>query len=62
MRYYLAELFRWENSWKYFWYSVEMALESNNDIMGSILINNMALTHIWLAQENIKDIQWRNIT
>jgi hypothetical protein len=30
--------------------------------MGSRLINNMALPHIWLAQKNITDIQQGNIT
>jgi hypothetical protein len=25
-------------------------------------INSMELTHIWLAQQNITDIQWGNIT
>jgi hypothetical protein len=62
MRYYLATLFRWNNSQNYLWYSVEMTPQSNNDTTGSRLINNMALPHIWLAQENITDIQWGNIT
>jgi hypothetical protein len=62
MRYYLATLFWWNNSWNYFWYSVEMTPQSNNDTTGSRLLNNMALPHIWLAQENITDIQWGNIT
>jgi hypothetical protein len=62
MRYYLATLFRCNNSWNYLWYSVEMTPQSNNETTGSRLINNMALPHIWLAQENITDIQWGNIT
>jgi hypothetical protein len=62
MRYYLAPLFRWGSSWNYLWYPVEMALHSNNDTMGSRLIDSMAFTHIGLAQENITDIQWGNIT
>ena len=62
MRYYFAALFRWNNSWNYLWYSVEMTPQSNNDTTGSRLINNMVSPHIWLAQENITDIQWGNIT
>jgi hypothetical protein len=58
MRCYLATLFRWNNSWNYLWYSVEMTPERNNDTAGSRLINNMALPHIWLAQENITNIHW----
>jgi hypothetical protein len=58
MRYYLAALFRWNSSRNYLWYSVEMTPQSNNDTTGSRLINNMASPHIWLAQENITDIQW----
>jgi hypothetical protein len=38
MRYYLATLFRWDNSWNYLWYFVEMTPQSNNDTMGSRLI------------------------
>ena len=33
MRYYLAALFRWNSSWNYLWYSVEMTPQSNNDTM-----------------------------
>ena len=62
MRYYLAELFRWDSSWKYLWYPVEMTPQSNNVTMGSRLIDSMVLPHIWLAQENITKIQWGNIT
>jgi hypothetical protein len=62
MRYYLAALFRWNSSWNYLWYSVEMTPHRNNDTVGSRLINNMVLPHIWLAQENITYIQWGNIT
>jgi hypothetical protein len=62
MRYYLATLFRGNSSWNYLWYFVEMTPQRNNDTVGSRLINNMALPHIWLAQENIKDIQWGSIT
>jgi hypothetical protein len=62
MRYYLAALFRWNSSQNYLWYSVEMTPQRNNDTVGSRLINNMVLPHIWLAQENITDIQWGNIT
>jgi hypothetical protein len=61
MRYYLEALFRWDSSWNYLWYVAEMTPQSNNDITGSRLINNMTLPHIWLAQENIKNIQWGNI-
>jgi hypothetical protein len=46
MRYYLATLFRWNNSQNYFWYSVEMTPQRNNDTTGSRLINNMAF-HIY---------------
>jgi hypothetical protein len=56
MRYYFAELFRWNSSRKYLWYSVEMTPQRNNDIGGSRLINSMALPHIWLDQDNITDI------
>jgi hypothetical protein len=42
MRYYLATLFRWNNSQNYLWYSVEMNPQRNNDTTGSRLINNMA--------------------
>jgi hypothetical protein len=62
MIYYLATLFRWNSSQNYLWYSVDMTPQRNNDTAGSRLINNMVLPHIWLAQENIKDIQWGNIT
>jgi hypothetical protein len=62
MRYYLVALFRWNDSRNYLWYSVEMTPQSNNDTMGSRLIKIMALPHIWLAQENITDIQWGYIT
>jgi hypothetical protein len=41
MRYYLAALFRWDSSWNYLWYSVEMTPQRNNDTVGSRLINNM---------------------
>jgi hypothetical protein len=61
MRYYLETLFRWDNSWKYLWYSVEMTPKSNNYTTGPRLINNMVLPHIWLAQKNIIDIQRGNI-
>ena len=62
MRYYLAALFRWGSSWNYLWYPVEMTPQSNNDTTGSRLIDSMVFPHIWLAQENITDIQWGNIT
>jgi hypothetical protein len=62
MRYYLVALFRWNNSRNYLYYFVEMTPQSNNDTTGLILINNMALPRIWLAHENITDIQWGNIT
>jgi hypothetical protein len=62
MRYYLVALFRWNISWKYLWYLVEVTPQSNNDTMGSRLIDLMELPHIWLAQENITDIQRGNIT
>ena len=62
MRYYLAALFKWRSSWNYLWYPVEMNPQSNNDTIGSRLINNMVLPHIWLAQKNITDIQQGNIT
>jgi hypothetical protein len=51
MRYYLAALFRWNSSWNYLWYSVEMTPQRNNDTVGLRLINNMGLPHIWLDQE-----------
>jgi len=50
MRYYLATHFRWNNSWNYLQYSVEMTRQINNDTMGLTLINNTASPHIWLAQ------------
>jgi hypothetical protein len=62
MRYYLETLFRWDSSWNYLWYFIEMTSQRNNDTVGSRLINIMTLPHIWLAQENITDIQWGNIT
>jgi hypothetical protein len=62
MRYYLAILFRWNSSQNYLWYSIEMTPQRNNDTVRLRLINIMALPHIWLAQENITDIQWGNIT
>jgi hypothetical protein len=62
MRYYLAVVFRWNDSHNYLSYSIEMIPQRNNDIAGSRLIKNMALPHIWLSQENITDIQWGNIT
>jgi hypothetical protein len=62
MRYYLATLFRWGSSWNYLWYPVEMTPQSNNDTTGSRLIDSMVFPHIWLAQENITDIQLGNIT
>ena len=51
MRYYFAARFRWNNSGNYLWYSIEMTPQSENDTTRSRLINNMALPHIWLAQE-----------
>jgi len=62
MRYYLGTIFRWDGSWNYLRYSVEMTSQSKNDTTRSRLINNMALPHIWLVQENITDIQWGKIT
>jgi hypothetical protein len=62
MRYYLVALFRWVGTWNYLWYPVEMTPQSNNDTTGSRLIDSMVFPHIWLAQENITDIQWGNIT
>jgi hypothetical protein len=62
MRYYLTEMFRWNNSQNYLSYFVEMTPQKNNDTAGSRLLNNMASPHIWLAQENIRDIQWGHIT
>jgi hypothetical protein len=62
MRYYLVTLFSWNSIQNYLWYSVEMTPQRNNDTAKSRLINNMALPHIWLAHENITDIQWGNIT
>jgi hypothetical protein len=62
MRYYLAALFRWDNSWNYLWYSVEMTPQSNNDTTGSRLINNMVVPYIWFSKNNITDIQSGNIT
>jgi hypothetical protein len=34
MRYYLPTLFRWNSSWNYLWYSVEMTPQRNNDNYG----------------------------
>jgi hypothetical protein len=62
MRDYLVALFWWNNSRKYLWYLVELTPQSNNDTMGSRLINSMAFPHIWLAQNNITDIKRENIT
>ena len=62
MRYYLATLFRWNSGQNYLSYSIEMTPQSNNDTTRSRLINNMVSPHIWLAQENITDIQLGNIT
>jgi hypothetical protein len=62
MRYYLETLFRWDSIQNHLWYPVEMTPQSNNDTTGLRLIDSMALTHIWLAQENITDIQQGNIT
>ena len=62
MRYYLAALFRWNNIQKYLSYSVDMTPQSKNDTTGLRLINSMVSPHIWLAQEDIIDIQWGNIT
>jgi hypothetical protein len=61
MRYYLVALFRWDSSWNNLWYPIEMTPQSNNDTTGLILIDSMVLPHIWMAQENITDIQWGNI-
>jgi hypothetical protein len=49
MRYYLAALFRWDSSWNYLWYPIEMIPQSNNDTTGLRPIDSMALPHIWLA-------------
>jgi hypothetical protein len=46
MGYYLATLFRWNNSWNYLWDYVEMTPQSNSDTTGLRLINNMASPHI----------------
>jgi hypothetical protein len=62
MKYYLAALFRWDISRNHLWYPVEMTPHSNNDTIGSRLIDSMVHPHIWLAQENITDIQRGNIT
>jgi hypothetical protein len=62
MRYYLATLFRWNNRRKYLWYYGEMTPQRNNDTAGLRLINNMVFPHLWLAQENIKNIKWGKIT
>jgi hypothetical protein len=62
MRYYLVALFRWDTSWNYLWYPVEITPQNNNETTGLRLINNMTLPHIWLAQQNITYIQWGKIT
>jgi hypothetical protein len=62
MRYYLEALFMWDNSHNYLWYPVEMTPQNNNETMGSRFIDSMTLSHIWLSQENITDIQRDNIT
>jgi hypothetical protein len=62
MRDYLVALFWWENSQNYLWYLVGMTLQSNNDTIGSRLINNMTLPHIWLSKKNITYIYSLNIT
>ena len=54
-------LFWWNNSRNYLWYLVELTPQSNNDTIGSRLINNMTFPHIWLAQ-NITNIKRGNIT
>jgi hypothetical protein len=46
----------------YLWCLVELTPQSNNDITGLRLINNMTFPHIWLAQNNIRDIKRVNIT
>ena len=46
MRYYLAALFKWNSSWNYLWYSVEMTPQRNIDTAGSRLINSMGF-HIY---------------
>jgi hypothetical protein len=38
-----------------------MTPQSNNDTMGSRLINNMMFPHIWLDQKHITDIKRGNI-
>jgi hypothetical protein len=62
MRYYLMELFRWDISRNHLRYPIEMTPQCNNDTTGSRIIDSMMLPHIWLAKENITDIQWGNIT
>jgi hypothetical protein len=62
MRDYLVALFWWRNNTNYLWYPIELTSQSNNDTMGSRLIENMTSPHIWLSQNNISDIKRGNIT
>jgi len=57
-----ATLFYRDSSRNYLKYPIDMTPQSNNDTTGSRFINNMTSPHIWLAQENITEIQWGNIT
>jgi hypothetical protein len=52
----------WSSSQNYLWYFIELTTQSNNDTMGSRIIDNMTFPHIWLAQNNITDIKRGNIT
>ena len=54
MRYYLVTLLFRDKSQIYLWYPIVLSPQSNNDTMGSRLIDSMAFPHIWLAQENIQ--------
>lgn len=58
MRDYLVALLWWSNN---LWYPIELTSQSNNDTMGSRLIDNMTSPHIWLTQNNIKNIKRSNI-
>jgi hypothetical protein len=62
MRDYLEALFWWSNTQNYLWYPIDLTSQSNNDTIGSRLIDNMTSPHVWLAQNHIKNIKRGNTT
>jgi hypothetical protein len=62
MREYLVALFLWSSIQNYLWYPIELTTQSNNDTTRSRLIENMSFPLIWLAQNNITNINRGNIT